>query len=244
MADYLDPTDQPNVGGSVDASKPKVQKLWDAWTSKPENNAALLQFGLAMLQPRAPGQSGVGAAANAVAEAGGASGRVVAQQKADDLAASTEEDRKATTAAKTATAAASTSNAAAYGRSVDNATGGGDKGVGAKASLRIQQDFRKWLAKPDDTSGLSVDPVVGAIQKRFPNVKNKGDLLADPAARAEAFKLFSSQMTTEPSDTGDITTEPTPATTPPIAAPSAPIRRYNAQGKAVEWNGTKWVPIN
>src|SRR3954467_9476029 len=91
----FDPAEGPDVGGSEDASKPGFQKAWNAWTSKPENNAALLQFGISMLQPRAPGQSGIGSIANAIGDAGGAAGRVQETQRAEDLQEANIADKEA-----------------------------------------------------------------------------------------------------------------------------------------------------
>lgn len=230
----LDPEDDATTAPSTqatDASKTPIHDAWNAWTSSPANNAALLQFGIAMLQPRAPGQSGIGAAANAVAEGGGAAGRVVANQNAEDLAASTEEDRKATTAAKTSNAASTAKNADAYARQVELA---GNKTGGASGALKIQTDFRKWLAKPEDTTGLSADPIVGAISKQFPEIKTKADLLANPAANAAAFRLFQSQVA---SPVGDDGSENPAATTTPAPTPTPAVRTIYKNGKPYSWDG-------
>lgn len=244
MANYLDPAadtsnpDVPQDSQSTDSSKPGLRKAWDDWTARPENNAALLQFGIAMLQPHAPGQTSLGAAANALGEAGGASDRNVAAARAEENAASQRE-------VESAKAAATTSNAASYGRQVDQ--GGGKATGGTSGVLRQQADFRKWLAKPEDTTGLTADPILGAISKSFPNIKTKADLLADPRALSAAQQLFRAQITTEPSDTGAI--DPANPDSTPSSPPTAPQYsegeiRYNAQGKGVQLRGNRWVPIN
>lgn len=233
----LDPEDNeaPSTN-AVDASKTPIHDAWQEWSSSPANNAALLQFGIAMLQPRSPGQSGIGATANAIAEGGGAAGRVIASQNAEDLAASTEEDRKATTAAKTSNAASTAANAAAYGRSVDNSIAN-PKGGGLTASMRIQGDYRKWLAKPEDALGFTSDPIVGAISKQFPEIKTKADLLANPAANAAAFRLFQ-QSVADPSAPGD-TPDPTAAPIAPaaITPPTPTTRTIYKDGKPYSWDG-------
>lgn len=246
---YLDPEEPknpvvPNDGQSSDVSQPSgLRRAWDAYTSRPENNAALIQFGLAMMQPRAPGQSGIGSVANAVAEGAGAMERNVAGQKADQAATVAQDMERAKTAATTSNAASTAANAAAYGRQVDASSS--NKGT-LSGVLRQQADFRKWLAKPEDTTGLTVDPIVGALQKQFPEIKTKADILANPRAQAAARQLFSAQLTTEPNDAGTLDSAEAEGSTPVVvpAAPAAPVRRYNAQGKGVEWNGKSWVPIN
>jgi hypothetical protein len=235
----LDPEDQSPAGPqdtqSSDQSKPGLRAAWDAWTSRPENNAALLQFGLAMLQPRSPGQSGVGQFANAVGQGAEASDRNISAQRA-------ETDAEAARTFKKEESSARTTTAQAYADQVRQGATKTDK-VGAQGALRLQSDFRKWLAKPEDTTGLSVDPIVGALSKQFPGVKTKADLLSDPAARSAAFKLFSSQLAEpeEETDTapGATTSSPAPAQGGAPAVQPAPQARivYDKQGKPYRWDG-------
>lgn len=224
----FDPEDAPAPGdtSSQDASKPGFQKAWNAWTSKPENNAALLQFGISMLQPRAPGQSGIGSIANAIGDAGGAAGRVQETQRAEDLQEANIADREAQRENQASLAASKNIEANAYDYAARNKTPVG--GGGLSGLLRVQQDFRKWLVKPEDTTGMSVDPIVGAISKTFPHIKTKADLLNDQAAMAAARRLFEAQMTTEPSDTGEALGAGSAA---PAAAPPAPIVAHDKSGK-------------
>lgn len=218
------------AGGSTDASQPGYQKAWNAWTSKPENNAALLQFGIAMLQPRAPGQSGIGSIANSIGEAGGAMGRVEDQRRAEELQNATIADKEANRENQATTAESGRITANAYDFASRNKAppNGGLSGL-----LRVQQDFRKWLAKPEDTTGMSVDPVVGAIAKTFPHIKTKADLLSDPAAMAAAKRLFDAQMTTETTDDGQGLGAGAP---PPAAAAPSPQIIYK-NGAAYNWDG-------
>jgi len=56
---------------------------WQGWIGNPNNRAALMQFGMAMLQPLGYGETSMSHFANAVGAAGGASGRVTeAEQQA------------------------------------------------------------------------------------------------------------------------------------------------------------------
>lgn len=53
---------------------------WRDWMSRPSNRAALMQFGIAMMQPIGIGQSAIGNIANAVGEGGEAAQRVGQQE--------------------------------------------------------------------------------------------------------------------------------------------------------------------
>lgn len=265
MANYLDPETEdrnpvvPQDSQSGDSSKSGLRRAWDAWSSRPENNAALMQFGIALMQPRAPGQSAIGQFGNALGEGAEASARNVAIQRAEEEATSKRALEEAKTEATTSQAGSARINAEAYARQTAAMTPGGKTGM--QGVLRQQADFRRWAAKPDDAmalamnNGVSTDPIVQALSKTMPHIKTKGDILADPRAKAMAQKIFTEQLTTEPDDQGNLApaVAPQPAApgvaapmAPPAAstAPAAPIRRYNAQGKGVEWNGTQWVPIN
>ena len=226
-----DPTEEaPNDTQSSDQSKSGVRQAWDAWTSRPENNAALLQFGIAMMQPRSPGQSGIGQFANSIGEAGQASERNVAAQQA-------EQGREFEQGIKGQEASARTTTAKAYADQVAQGANKTDK-VGMQAALRQQADFRKWLAKPEDTTGLTADPILGSVQKQFPDVKSKGDLLANPAALAAARKLFTS---VQPPEDDEETPAATTRDVAPPAAAATPQPRiiYDSQGKPYQWDGVQ-----
>lgn len=218
----LDPEDaDPSPAGpqdsqSSDQSNSGVRKAWDAWTSRPENNAALLQFGLAMLQPRAAGQSGIGSVANAIGQGAEASDRNLTAQRAeaDSESKRTVEQQKAD---------ATTSNAASYGRQVDT-SGGTKKAPGMQASLAAQKAFNSWAAKPDDLTGMTGDPVTAALAKQFPDVKSKADVLNNPAALKAAREMFKNQLAEPDEDES--------------AAPQ-PRVIYDKQGKAYQWDGVQ-----
>lgn len=232
-----DPTEAaPSDTSSTDNSKSGIRQAWDEWTSRPENNAALLQFGIAMLQPRAPGQSGIGQFANAIGEAGQASERNIAAQQA-------EAQQGFEQGIKSQEAAARTTTAKAYADQVKAAAGGKDK-TGLQGLLRQQADFRRWLAKPEDQTGLTADPILAAIQKSFPDVKSKGDLLSNPAALSAARKLFSvaSPSEDEEGDSGVAAPQASPAPAVPAAPAAQPRIIYDAQGKPYQWDGIQGHP--
>lgn len=235
----LDPEDTaPSPAGpedtqSSDQSKSGLRKAWDAWTNRPENNAALLQFGLAMLQPRAPGQSGVGQFANAVGQGAEASDRNVASQEAAAKQASDIEGKRVENAARTTTAQA-------Y---ADQVKQGGSKGV--SGALQLQKlgvtAYNKWLNTPEDVTGMTKDGILGAVQQKFPDVKSKSDLLANPAAAAVAKRYFIQQQAEENPDEA---ATPQAATGAPAAAPATtapppgtPRPVWDKQGKKYMWDG-------
>lgn len=261
---YLDPdSETPPVARdtqSTDNSKSGVRQAWDQWTSKPENNAALLQFGIAMMQPRAQGQSSVGQFGNALGEAGEASTRNVTAQNLEKDREAQREERSSTAGYRDAQAKAALKNADAYGRQVDN-MGGGGTGL-ARTTLsnqfRTQQAFRTWLAKPEDTTGMTLDPLLGAIQKEFPNIKTKADLASNPIAAKKAFEIYTRQFSAEPPDASGsadpATAAPPAAAQPPASGVAAPVPPPSAPQTQIfydkktgaprtfEWDGTKWMP--
>lgn len=239
----LDPDDTPPAGAqdtqSSDQSKSKLRAAWDAWTSRPENNAALIQTGIAMLQPRAPGQSGIGAFANAIGEGAAASDRNVATQRAEADAAANREF-------KSREAGAREVNANAYAQAVKNMAEGKGKGSGLTIDMRKQMEFNKWVRAPSDP--LAVDPIVQALQKDFPEIKTKGDILANKAAKARAYQIFAGAgggdsedgdvTSPDMSPPGQTTATPAPQTSPsPLPAP----RMYNNRQIHVDPAKRVWV---
>ena len=162
------------------------------------------------MQPRSPGQSGLGAFANAVGEGGQAAGRVLTNQQAEDAADLKERQIESENAYRQQEGQAALTNANAYSKAVQQ--NGTDKGGGMSSALRAQNAFRAWLAKPEDTTGVTVDPIVATIQRQFPDVKSKADLLSNPQAQTAALKLFSAQLA--PTEEGDTSATPAPAAAP------------------------------
>lgn len=234
MADW-DPTEAaPNDTQSADASKSGIRQAWEQFSARPENNAALLQFGLAMLQPRAPGQSGIGQFANAVGQGAEAADRNIATQQAQEQQQFLRNEKTSELALKGREAGARELTAQAY---ADQVKQGGAAKAGLNSTLKAQAEFRKYLAKPEDASGLTTDPIVAAISKQFPDVKSKADLLANPQAMRAAQQLFSAQLATETDGTDDGSAG---IPTPPQAASPAPAAGkivYDKTGKAYRWDG-------
>ena len=222
----LDPEDSaPSPAGpqdtqSSDQSKSGLRQAWDAWTSRPENNAALLQFGLAMLQPRSPGQSAVGQFANAIGQGAEASDRNIASQQ-------NAETQQANIEAKKSDSASRALSAKAYANQVAK-MGGSGKNPGLQARILAQRSFNQWAAKPEDptmiavNNGQSTDPVVQALQGAFPDIKTKGDVLRNPQAAAAARAIFANQLAGSSEDDGSDDTGATAPSTPqsPAAAPA------------------------
>lgn len=240
---------------SADASKSGVRAAWDAWTSRPENNAALLQFGISMLQPRPTNQTTRGQLGTAIGEAAEASSRNVASQQHELDREAQREERLSTAEYRGKQGDAAMINARAYDRATQNlgAGGAGTARTLLSAQLRTQQAFRAWLAKPEDTLGMQSDPLVTAVAREFPGIKTKADLIANPQALRRAQAIYAQQFA-DPVDG-----EPAPAAAPqppqpgaaaaPVApTPSAPLTKtfYDAKtGVAVphQWDGTKWIRL-
>src|SRR5262245_35045367 len=113
---YFDPDEKPVAADtqSTDNSKSGVRRAWDAFSSRPENTAALLQFGIAMMQPRAQGQSSLGQFANSIGEAGEAATRNIAAQNLERDREAQREERESTAEYRRAQGQAALRNAAAY----------------------------------------------------------------------------------------------------------------------------------
>lgn len=95
----------PDSAGGIDTSK--LTSGWNDWINKPNNRAALMQFGIAMLQPMGMGETSTGHFANAVGAAGEAHRRVTTNEQ-QDVKSSTEAELRESRA----NAATTTANAA------------------------------------------------------------------------------------------------------------------------------------
>lgn len=265
---YLDPA--PGDTQSTDNSKSGVRAAWDAWTSKPENNAALLQFGISMLQPRPTNQTTIGQLGTSIGDAAEASSRNIAAQQAELDREAQREERLSTAEYRGKQGDAALINARAYEQIARNQPGAGGAG-GARtllsAQLRTQQAFRAWLAKPEDPLAASLgggDPLVTAVGREFPGIKSKADLIGNPAALGRAAQIYSQQFA-DPADSpgadaGAPPAAPQPAqpgaaaapTVPTPSAPAAPPPQQQTRtfydkktGAPVPhmWDGTKWIRL-
>jgi hypothetical protein len=182
----FDPTDTTPAPQAEDESTPSnLRKAWDVWTSHPSNNAAMLQFGINMLQPRQAGQSGLGQFGGAIGAGAEASTRNLAEEEALRKEQEAERIKQEEVGTKKLTAEA-------YRRQVE---GGGDdsdtkfiRRLGLQDRYKASVDFRKWLRAPPDM--LAGDPDWEAVKAKYPNLKTKAEIRDNPEAFAYAQKRF------------------------------------------------------
>jgi hypothetical protein len=162
-------------GQATDMSQQgNLRKAWDSWTSRPENNAAMINFGLQLMQPIAPGQSRLGHYAEAIgAGAEGSSRNVAAQEErakeeAKQEIAEREEARKET-------------ETGYYGQAVKSqaaarADTGGIKALAAKnkAYATAATQFNKWLDDPLDMGSYWQN-----IKTKY-GIKDKAEIQGNP----------------------------------------------------------------
>lgn len=201
--DDLDPYDPTlpaaPAGVSTDASQPgALKKMWDNWTSRPENNAAMLNFGLQLLQPVAPGQTQLGHFASAIGAGAEASGRNVAAQEERQLA-----EQKAGLAEREETR--KEAETAAYGELVRGKGGAGTKPELLQLQQRIKSQaaenkaFSTWLTG-EGGKFVMEDNVWNAVKQKFPQIKTKTDLMQNPDALRYAKQLHHQTYAPEPAD--------------------------------------------
>jgi hypothetical protein len=178
------PQDTP-AGTAVDASqKPTLSKLWDNWTSRPENNAAMINFGLNLMQPKYPGETGLSHFANAIGAGAEASSRNIGEQEAR---AKTEEEE----GLKEQEAARKERETNIYGESVKSlaesrAGKGGVKDIQAKnkAYATAAAGFNKWL---DDD--VDMGSYWQHIQQKY-GVKKKSDIQNNPELKKKVAQEY------------------------------------------------------
>lgn len=229
MSDF-DPTDTPAPGDtqSTNNAQGGVRKAWDAWTSDPANNAFLLQTGLALLQPRSPGQSGVGQFANAIGQGAEAGGRNVEAREA-------EQAQQAKQSTQQQEADARTTNAEAYKDAVKNSVSGKS---GTSNVIKLQQDFNRWLKSPEDAIGATKDALTEAFKKRHPDVKEKADIINNPQYLNEARQLFTQMQ----GGVAEGSTESSPtAVAPAPRSPIPPPQMYNGRLIHIDPTRRAWV---
>jgi len=171
-------------GQSQDYSQPgSIRQAWSDWTSRPENNAALINFGLQMMQPVPAGQSRMGHFGEAVGAGLEAGGRVSTQEEARQRADEAE-------ALKERAMELKEEETGIYGQDVRSKIA--QRGLGMQDSLKRQAAWNKWsiaASKPDDlVSGESSDPVVQRIRnsdKRYAKY-TKAQILDDPVTNRMA----------------------------------------------------------
>lgn len=198
MANYLDKeddeTDAASGGAALPAgpqgkstdvsSKSGLSQAWDAWTSKPENNAAMINFGLQLMQPMQIGQNRLGHFAQAIGAGGEAATRNI-------LAQEEEQKREEESALKEREATRKERETDLYGQYVNKQTASSKpETMRMQAQIRMQakrnEDFSKWLSGKDL---FMDDTLFRQVQRKFPNIKEKADIRADP----EAFRYAQSE---------------------------------------------------
>jgi len=186
--DAFDPTLAPGKPGvSDDVSQPSgLRRAWDAWTSRPENNAALLQFGLNMMSPY-PGNF-AGHLAESIGRGAEAHTENVGAQQEEESRAAKEELAQREEARKE-------EETGYYGQSVrslerqraQTAAGGGVTPLKMwQARLRARADFDKQLGAADVGAG---DTMWEEIRQRYPGkFKTKLDYKNSPEYQADVEK--------------------------------------------------------
>jgi len=188
--DAFDPTLAPGKPGvSDDVSQPSgLRRAWDAWTSRPENNAALLQFGLNMMSPY-PGNF-AGHLAESIGRGAEAHTENVGAQQEEESRAAKEELAQREEARKE-------EETGYYGQSVrslerqraQTAAGGGVTPLKMwQARLRARADFDKQLGAADVGAG---DTMWEEIRQRYPGkFKTKLDYKNSPEYQADVEKYI------------------------------------------------------
>lgn len=185
------PPDQP-AGASSDASqKGTLSKMWDSWTSHPSNNAALINFGLQMMQPIGAGQSQMGHFAQAIGAGAEASQRNTAAEEERQHYADTQ-------ALKEQEAARKERETDLYGRYVDNVGQGRNMRKLGPMELSVigQKKYNDWLLKSPDI--IAGDPFINRLQQMHPEIKGTGkngaltkaDVANNPALAREMVRQF------------------------------------------------------
>lgn len=162
----LDDVGQAFTGQTTDPATATEQ--WDGWLQRPGNRAALLQFGLNMMQPTAIGQTTGGHIAQAV----GAGAEAVGRQSDADLKERTAEskmayaDEKLRIAQQNADSGAIRASAAAA-RATNRKVGGLTDAFKARAARQDEAAYERQIES--DARGIEK-----AIEKDKSDILNKG----------------------------------------------------------------------
>lgn len=147
---------------------------WNNWINKPNNRAALMQFGIAMLQPVGMGETGVSHFANAVGEAGQAHQRVTGEAQQAEKASTEAELRESRARAAEVSANAAETRALQSGqlseaRLQNTQLTGLTRALTAQANARAKYDnfqllnpqgspgwmsYPDWIKSPEGQSSL------------------------------------------------------------------------------------------
>lgn len=134
------PPPQPDVGG--------LAQRWQSWIDRPQNRAALIQFGVALSQPISAGQNWGGQIGSAIGSAGEASDRVTAQEMKQQELESKQELRSAQADAAAARAGAAGARAGAASQLLDfkqQQLEGLNQRARLNAMVRLQMGYSSYL---------------------------------------------------------------------------------------------------
>jgi len=174
-------------GQAADASQQgTLGKLWNAWTSRPENNAAMINFGLQLMQPRAPGQTALGHWAEAAGAGAEATQRNVKAEEERQQA----EEKMALEERKVASSEELSKAHSQYYLTRNQGDKLSLKQQSAKEALwnryRLSKEPQDDILNP----GSSTDTTLNLMRRATNRPKlTKTEMLADPVLSAQAERL-------------------------------------------------------
>ena len=177
-------------GQATDMSQQSgLRRAWDSWTSRPENNAAMINFGLSMMNP-APGNllSNIGYGIGSAAEGMGANVKKQEERQQYEEAQSLKEEEEARKEEETGY----------YGQQVrslaaQRAAGGANalrKLSPLEIALKGQQTYQKWAATP--SMGMK-DDYVDAYNRAHPEFGgklSKAEIMASPQHQRAMIRMM------------------------------------------------------
>lgn len=101
-------------------ANPDISTQWRSWMNNPNNNAALIQFGISLMQPVGLGQTPLGHLGSAVGDASQAITRREAEQQKQELQAANIDTKTAASTAKLAQAETASTKAASLAQYQQN----------------------------------------------------------------------------------------------------------------------------
>lgn len=203
MADPFDPEPvqaAPAQNPTAPSGGSRLADEWRSFAAAPEGRAALIQAGIAMLQPRSPGQTAIGQVANAIGQGGEAAQNVVSQREKEADSQSLRDYRKNTGEASQAKGEAALLNANT--RELLGGRGATPTSIVAasmKAQGRAQNAIESLFPK---AGGIDMDPMgesnpnYQALKSLDPRIKTKKDAAqlwgTDQDFRRKVVQLFKS----------------------------------------------------
>lgn len=202
---YTDQGDQGQPQAPQGPARPAQQapgsdmaQQWSDWMDKPGNRAALLQFGIAMLQPMGIGESQIGHFASSIGSGAEAAGRVGREQLAEQMEASKEDLRaaqaelaegRARTAGSASETAAGKLDIARQGLDLRRQQYGVQSWLNAQAksqnAYNAYVNAYKATALPGDAPAMSQQEFMQKFPEHDPrNILGEAARYGDPGAQA------------------------------------------------------------